>query len=118
MLIVEFYYSETNGIFSTPTMATSEELLVCSACGTQFDASADRPLSNCRICDVGLQFPFGISTNVLNFGLKDPRQFVPPQGQAWTSLKQLMEDEHVNKWQRDTVDDRMWSIWTEPKVRF
>ncbi|KAF2234465.1 hypothetical protein EV356DRAFT_151623 [Viridothelium virens] len=77
-------------------METSDNLLVCKACATQFDIPVTKPLSNCKICD-------------------DPRQFVPPQGQEWTSLRQLKHEGYTNKWQQDAVDKRVWSIWTEPK---
>jgi len=30
----------------------SKDLLICVACGTQFDLPADRPPKGCRICDV------------------------------------------------------------------
>lgn len=35
-----------------PPLQTSEDLLICCACGTQFDISANQPLQACRICDV------------------------------------------------------------------
>ncbi|KAI9687251.1 MAG: hypothetical protein M1822_002294 [Bathelium mastoideum] len=77
-------------------MATNEDLLICKTCGTQFDVTSTSPRNNCEICD-------------------DPRQFVPPEGQVWTSLKQLKKDGYTNKWQQDAVDKRVWSIWTEPR---
>lgn len=49
--------------------AISQDLLICPACGTQFDQPASNPLPSCRICD-------------------DPRQYIPPTGQRWTSLRQ------------------------------
>ncbi|KAK7540636.1 uncharacterized protein J3D65DRAFT_674858 [Phyllosticta citribraziliensis] len=72
-----------------------ENLLICVICGTQFDVPASNPLPNCRICD-------------------DPRQFVPPTGQRWTSLAE-MHGKYENKWQQDPEERGMWSIWTEPK---
>ncbi|KAF2088164.1 hypothetical protein K490DRAFT_64836 [Saccharata proteae CBS 121410] len=72
-----------------------EELLVCKTCGTQFDCPATSPLPGCNICD-------------------DPRQFVPPTGQVWTSLGE-MRGKYENKWQQDPEEPGMWSIWTEPK---
>ncbi|KAK3636440.1 hypothetical protein LTR56_014227 [Elasticomyces elasticus] len=76
---------------------TQEDLLICVACGTQFDEPANKPLKACRICD-------------------DPRQFVPPTGQAWTSLGQ-MRGQYSNKFKQVDSDweGRMWSIVTEPK---
>ncbi|KAK4498773.1 hypothetical protein PRZ48_009283 [Zasmidium cellare] len=76
-------------------MQTSEDLLICTACGTQFDIPASNPPKGCRICD-------------------DPRQFVPPTGQTWTSLAQMRGKYH-NVFTPDAVDKRMTSITTEPK---
>ncbi|EME44129.1 hypothetical protein DOTSEDRAFT_71814 [Dothistroma septosporum NZE10] len=76
-------------------MQTREGLLICTACGTQFDVPADKPLKACRICD-------------------DPRQFVPPNGQSWTSLAQMRGKFH-NVFKQDDVESRMTSIITEPK---
>src|SRR3712207_1318444 len=42
---------------------------VCVTCGTQF-AEADTPPAACPICE-------------------DPRQYVPPDGQKWTTLRKL-----------------------------
>ncbi|PYH46771.1 putative metallo-beta-lactamase domain protein [Aspergillus saccharolyticus JOP 1030-1] len=50
-------------------MTTSSlDLVICSTCGTQFPTTTPPP--NCQICD-------------------DPRQFIPPTGQAWTTLRTL-----------------------------
>jgi hypothetical protein len=75
----------------------ADSLLICSACGTQYDIENPVLLTRCRICD-------------------DPRQFVPPTGQAFTTLAKLKEAGHHNKWKQFDGDDRFWSIWTEPKV--
>lgn len=75
-------------------MGKEIEFPICTACGSQFDAQASLP-KHCKICD-------------------DPRQFVPPSGQSWTTLSGLKKD-YKNRWQRDSVDPRIWSIWTEPK---
>jgi hypothetical protein len=75
----------------------TDNLLICTACGTQFDVDDRTILTRCRICD-------------------DPRQFVPPSGQAFTTLSALRAAGHKNKWQNLDGDDRFWSIWTEPKV--
>jgi glyoxylase-like metal-dependent hydrolase (beta-lactamase superfamily II) len=45
---------------------------VCKACGTQFAESAEPP-AECPICE-------------------DPRQYVPPEGQQWTTLDELRFD--------------------------
>jgi hypothetical protein len=50
------------------------ERFVCLACGTQFPDSPAPPAA-CRICD-------------------DPRQYVPPEGQRWTTLAELSAGHH------------------------
>ena len=47
--------------------------------------------------------------------MQDPRQFVPPSGQAFTTLRQAQAGPHKNT---ITVEDdlRVFSITTEPKV--
>lgn len=54
---------------------------------------------------------------MLRVSAQDPRQFVPPSGQQWTSLAK-MRGNYQNEWKRvggSNDEDRMWSIWTEPK---
>jgi hypothetical protein len=53
---------------------------VCVACGTQFPPSADSP-AGCPIC-------------------LDPRQYVPEEGQRWTTMEEL-RGTHVNEVRRD-----------------
>ncbi|KAK5102328.1 hypothetical protein LTR70_000113 [Exophiala xenobiotica] len=55
------------------TLKTSDDLLICRACGTQYDTTDSKALTSCRICD-------------------DPRQYVPPSGQYFTTLSQLSSD--------------------------
>lgn len=45
---------------------------------------------------------------------QDPRQFVPPSGQSWTTLLQLKQN-HRNVWQQDPVDPAICSVWTDSK---
>ena len=52
------------------------ERYICVTCGTQFADSAEPPES-CPICE-------------------DPRQYVPPSGQRWTTLAELAAD-HANE---------------------
>lgn len=82
---------------SSPRLNTSDENLICEACGTQHPVTSLTQLSACRICD-------------------DPRQFVPPSGQAWTTLSRLRESGHRTVWERDAINPQIWSFWTEPKV--
>lgn len=62
------------------------------ACGTQY---SDSNISSCRIC-------------------LDPRQFVPPSGQAWTNLSKIKQSGHHNTFEQDPVNPKLWSIRTEP----
>jgi hypothetical protein len=75
----------------------ADNLLICTACGTQFDTEDRRLLTRCRICD-------------------DPRQFVPRTGQAFTTLSELKAKTHRNSRVPFENDDRFWSIRTEPQV--
>jgi glyoxylase-like metal-dependent hydrolase (beta-lactamase superfamily II) len=50
------------------------ERYVCVTCGTQYPDS-DAPPAECTIC-------------------VDPRQYVPPEGQRWTTLAELAADHH------------------------
>jgi hypothetical protein len=63
---------------------------VCVACGTQF-AETEQPPASCPICD-------------------DPRQYVPPGGQRWTTLEELRDD-HAN---RVAGEGELVGIGTEP----
>ncbi|KAL4778150.1 beta-lactamase-like protein [Aspergillus varians] len=78
--------------------STDLDLLICSTCGTQF--STPTTLPSCKICD-------------------DPRQYVPPTGQSWTTLRTLRESSsppYKNIFTPDPVHgDRLISIHTEPK---
>ena len=67
------------------------ERFICVTCGTQF-ADSEQPPETCPICT-------------------DPRQYVPPDGQQWTTLVQLASD-HENAI-RD--EGELVGIGTEPK---
>lgn len=95
-------FEESLHAYSNPppeaSMASLEDsLLICTACGTQFDTDNRSILMRCRICD-------------------DPRQFVPRTGQAFTSLFELKAQGHKNVRVPFEDDDRFWGITTEPKV--
>jgi len=64
---------------------------ICSACGTSY-RDAPEPPRRCRICD-------------------DERQFVPPNGQAWTTPERLGCG-HVNAWRQLEAD--LFEIHTHP----
>lgn len=72
----------------------SGDLAVCFTCGTQFDAPLSSPPPNCPICD-------------------DPRQYVPPTGQAWTSLNNEASSQQ-NEFTTDPHDSRIHYITTKP----
>ncbi|KAF2001180.1 hypothetical protein P154DRAFT_173095 [Amniculicola lignicola CBS 123094] len=74
----------------------SEDLAICETCGTQYDVPYSQAPSNCRICD-------------------DPRQYVPPGGQVWTSLARE-KGKHENVFVQDKFDERIWFITSEPKL--
>lgn len=77
---------------------TSDDLLICRACGTQFDVTEDMGLESCRVCD-------------------DPRQYVPASGQSFTTLGKLRQSAEGYKllFEREK-DPTIWSITVEPKV--
>ena len=60
---------------------------ICVTCGTHFAASAE-PTASCPICD-------------------DSRQYVPPSGQAWTTLETL---------QRSHRNDRIYGAWWDRHI--
>ena len=66
---------------------------VCSTCGSQFTESA-RPPDHCPICD-------------------DERQYVPPEGQKWTTLEALRS---AHKTTIKEEEPGLFSINAEPKV--
>lgn len=75
----------------------TDDLLVCTACGTQFPVTDRAALPACRICD-------------------DPRQFTPPGGQSFTTMGALRRG-HRNVFHAATAgDDRLTSITSEPKL--
>jgi hypothetical protein len=67
------------------------ERFVCVTCGTQF-AERDDPPPECPIC-------------------VDPRQYVPPDGQQWTTLAELQSD-HENAIE---PDGELVGIGTKPR---
>lgn len=76
-------------------MATCDDLIICVTCGSQYGTSEE--LKSCKICD-------------------DPRQFVPPSGQSWTTLGEMKKKgKYKNVW-HDHSDEGFWSVVTEPKV--
>ena len=64
---------------------------ICNTCGTQY-APSDKPPAACPICD-------------------DERQYVPPTGQAWTTLESLRL-RFYNAWRE--LEPNLISITTAP----
>lgn len=75
------------------SLSTSDDNLICRACGTQFEQTSG--LTSCFICD-------------------DPRQYVPPGGQSFTTLAKLRKDGHRLKFEEDEVDPNVTSIKIDP----
>jgi len=67
---------------------------ICRTCGVQH-AESDGPPQSCVICD-------------------DERQYIPPQGQQWTTLAQLREEGH--RVEVRNLETGLTGIGAEPKV--
>ena len=65
---------------------------ICVTCGTQFEDSGEAPPRQCPICE-------------------DPRQYVGPGGQRWTTMDKLREGHH-NEFRRH--EERLVGIGTTP----
>jgi hypothetical protein len=65
---------------------------ICITCGTQFPTSNTAP-ANCPIC-------------------QDERQYVRPQGQAWTTLAELQKAHHNDFFEEG---EKLWGIHTQPQ---
>ncbi|PTB63153.1 hypothetical protein BBK36DRAFT_1171953 [Trichoderma citrinoviride] len=74
----------------------SSSWLICNTCGTQFPTADRSALKTCYICD-------------------DPRQYVPPSGQSFTTLADIRATGHRNEFVPYQHDERILSIHTEPK---
>lgn len=83
-----------NGENQLGKLNTSDDLVICRACGTQYEATS---LKSCRICD-------------------DPRQYVPPSGQAFTTFRELRAAGHKLVYEDDSVDSNVTAITIEPNV--
>ncbi|PGH04523.1 hypothetical protein AJ79_07049 [Helicocarpus griseus UAMH5409] len=71
------------------------DLLICSMCGAQHDT---RFAKSCKVCD-------------------DPRQYIPPGGQTWTTLRSMQTSgQYRNKFQMDKNHSGLISITTVPQV--
>ncbi|ATY60168.1 metallo-beta-lactamase domain [Cordyceps militaris] len=79
--------------------ATTDQWLVCTACGTQFPTADRAAVTTCFICD-------------------DPRQFVPAAGQAFTTVASLKDarPRYQNVFAPYAGDGRITYIRTEPAL--
>lgn len=76
-------------------LQTCDDLLICAGCGTQYGVASGK--DECAVCD-------------------DPRQFVPPEGQSFTTLAKMRE-KYRNEWWQDPVNEKIWFCQTVPQVR-
>ncbi|KAH0489861.1 hypothetical protein TgHK011_001354 [Trichoderma gracile] len=74
----------------------SSSWLICNTCGTQFPTADRSALKTCHICD-------------------DPRQYVPPSGQSFTTLANIRATGHRNRFTPYQNDERVIFIHTEPR---
>jgi hypothetical protein len=95
-----------------PNMFSSGDLPICTAYGTQYDATEGGNPTTCRICDVKTSISSSQSKLTL---FQDPRQYVPPSGQSFTTLNK-MQRKYKNIWLQDEGDKRVWGVHTEPRV--
>lgn len=75
---------------------TAATWLVCVTCGTQFPTADRSKVKTCHICD-------------------DPRQFVPPSGQSFSTLEELGKT-HRNEFTPCPADPRLTFISSTPKL--
>lgn len=76
--------------------AVSSSWLICNTCGTQFPTADRTAVKTCYVCD-------------------DPRQYVPPTGQSFTTMADIRASGHVNEFEPYKHDDRVTSIHTVPR---
>lgn len=70
------------------------ERYICRTCGVQYSES-DGPPASCLICD-------------------DERQYIPPEGQRWATLKQLRDEGH--RVEVKDLEPRLTGLGAEPKI--
>lgn len=80
---------------ASPTLVTSDALLICCACGAQYEVDGSSNKTSCKICD-------------------DPRQYVPASGQRFTTAGAL-RNLHSNRIEQCPLNSNVYEIWTEPK---
>lgn len=65
---------------------------ICVTCGTEFDDSGEAPPSRCLICE-------------------EPRQYIGPGGQRWTTMEELRQRHH-NEFRRQ--EEQLVGVGTSP----
>lgn len=80
---------------TSPTLVTSDALLICCACGAQYEVDGSSNKTSYKICD-------------------DPRQYVPPSGQRLTTA-QVLRENHSNKIEACPLNSNVYEEWTEPR---
>ncbi|KAL7793825.1 beta-lactamase-like protein [Trichoderma ceciliae] len=76
--------------------AESSSWLICNACGTQFPTADRSAVKTCHVCD-------------------DPRQYVPPSGQSFTTMADARATGHGNEFKPYEHDERLIFIHTVPR---
>ncbi|KAH6603779.1 hypothetical protein Trco_007225 [Trichoderma cornu-damae] len=74
----------------------SSSWLICNTCGTQFPTADRSAVKTCHVCD-------------------DPRQYVPPSGQSFTTMTDVRATGHRNEFKPYERDERLVSIHTVPR---
>ncbi|KAJ9137613.1 Metallo-beta-lactamase family protein [Coniochaeta hoffmannii] len=89
----------TTTVTYDPSTSPTANNLICVTCGTQYPTSDPSHTRTCLICD-------------------DPRQYVPPAGQSFTTLSALLTSpkNYHNVFTPYPHDPRLISIHTTPKL--
>jgi hypothetical protein len=73
------------------------DLTICATCGAQYSQTIAGPPEGCKIC-------------------LDERQFVPPSGQKWTSLRELHNQGIKSSLMPSEHDSRVLRVMNDPGV--
>jgi hypothetical protein len=96
----------------TPNKALTSDadLPICTACGTQFESERD----DCPICEDERCVNPGQTLMPILKLCTSSRQFVPVEGQSWSSLRRLAAEGYKNEIIPDVDDPRISFIKTVP----
>lgn len=70
---------------------------ICETCGAQYSEDISSPPGECKIC-------------------LDPRQWVPPTGQKWTSIRQILGNNVKTNFEPSEFDERVIRLNNDPPV--